>query len=401
MKKLFSVFLALSLVVCLSVTAYAGDGKTLRFNEQGKFTILQISDPQDDSYPSHDMLNLISLAIEQTDPDLVVFSGDIVEDTRIADAGTDDEDWREGVCVYDNKGNILHDETLENVRSACDAIFFENESKGIPFAVAIGNNDYKTGLTSTEWLVILDGYDMSLTFDESGDEGGRVDFCLDVLSSETDDTAFALWLMDTGTGGITSSQLDWFTSKSDGLKAENGGESMPSMLFQHIPVDDIGNLFERCHIWDPGAKAKGLFFYRLNKNIANGYYTSVKKPGTTTPEFKAWKNGGVIAAFFGHLHTEGYSGTWDGIELGLTYGSQFAKNAPYGIRVITLDEDDPGNYINEQYVYEGSVKNGNAELVKQIDEPYPVYNGFFETLFANIRNTFVNIAEIIAGWFNF
>ena len=340
MKKVFSLFLTLVLVIGVSVTAHAESSTTLRFGTDGKFTILQITDPQDDQHPCKDMLKLISLAVEQAKPDLVVFSGDLVEDKRLGDSGTDDEDMREGVCVYDALGNVKHDETLTNVRTACQLLFNTVESKNIPFAVALGNNDYQTGLTSADWLDVLDDYRMNLTADESGDDDSRLDYNLDILSSSDDKTAFELWMMDTEKSAVTDSQLDWFKEAGNALKNKNSGVPVPSIVFQHIPVDDIGNLFERSHIWEAGALPSGLRFYRLNKDIANGYCTFVMLPGKTSDEFNAWKDdGGVFAAFFGHLHTEGYSGKWNGIELGLTYGSQFAKTGPYGARVITLHEN--------------------------------------------------------------
>jgi len=396
MRKVFSVIFAAVLVFCMTFTAYAKTSKALRFGTDGKFTILQITDPQDDQHPSGDMLKLISLAIEKADPDLVVFSGDLVEDKRLGDIGTDDEDLREGVCAYDSSGNVDHDKTLANVRTACGYIFNEVESKSIPFAVALGNNDYQTGVTSDEWLDILDDYPMNLTIDESSDSDGRVDYNLDILSSSDENTAFELWMMDTKTTAVTDSQLDWFKDAGAVLKSENGGVPVPSIVFQHIPVDDVGNLFEPCNIWDAGALPSGGSFYRLNKDIANGYNKSVMLPGKTTSEFNAWKdNGGVLAAFFGHLHTEGYSGKWNGIELGLTYGSQFAKSGPYGARVITLHENNPADYGDAQYVYEGSVSGSDAHIVTQIDKPYPVYNGFFESFEGYFINTFTNLWQTI------
>lgn len=395
MKKIFSTFLAIVLVFCISVTALAQNSAVLRFGEEGTFTILQITDPQDDHYPAPDMLRLINLAIEESKPDLVVFTGDIVEDSRSADPGVDDEDSREGVCVYDDDGHILRDETLANVRTACDAIFEEVEHKGIPFAVTLGNNDYQAGLDGSDWLALLNDYTMNLTFDESDDPDDRVDYTLDILSSETENRVFVLWMMDTEKSAVTRHQLKWFRSKSNTLKNQNNGSPIPSMVFQHIPVEDIGNLFERCHIWDTGARPSGISFFRLNRDIASGQYTAIRKPGKYTWQFNSWKNdGGVLAAFFGHLHNQGYSGKWKGIELGLTYACQFAKDGPYGFRVITLYEENLAEYENEQYVYEGSVFDDNEQIIKVIDEPYPVYDNFNDAFIAGFRNALYNLKQM-------
>ena len=98
MKKIISILLAVSVMFSLCSFAFAEDNG-LKFGDDGEFTILQISDPQDDHNPAYDMVNMIKLAIEQSNPDLIVFTGDIVEDSRIGDIGIDDESLREGVEV--------------------------------------------------------------------------------------------------------------------------------------------------------------------------------------------------------------------------------------------------------------------------------------------------------------
>lgn len=384
MKKLISLFLALMLAFSLCVFADAESTDELRFGSDGKFTVLQITDPQDDRYPAYDMVNLIKISIEQTNPDLIVFTGDIVEDSRIGDIGIDDESLREGVEVDS------YEQTLANVTEACKAVFAEAESRGIPFAVAQGNNDYASGVTNEDWLKIYESYEYSLTADESNDKDGRIDFNLEIKSSDGQKNVLNIWMMDNGGGGITEEQLVWYKSESAALKAENGGKPVPSILFQHVPVDDVGNLFEECNFWDEGASiGDDGKCYRLNQELANGYHSGAMIPGSTSEQFKAWtETGDVMGAYFGHWHTEGYTGTWKGIELGMTYGAEFAKVGPYGVRVFTFDENDIENYENVLYTYEGSVKTGNARLELQVDEPYTVYDNAFEEFFAAIGNVF-------------
>lgn len=381
MKKIISILIAVLLVSSICITANAQDN-SLRFGDDGKFTVLQISDPQDDHYPAYDMVNLIKLSIEQTNPDLIVFTGDIVEDSRIGDMGIDGENLREGVEVDS------YEQTLENVKATCAAVFAEAESRGIPFAVCQGNNDYNCGVTNEDWLKIYNSYENSLTVDESNDESGRIDFNLEIKASNSDETVLNIWMMDTRSSSVTDEQIEWYKSESNALKAANGGKPVPSILFEHVPTSDMGFLFEECEIWDEGARLVDGKFYRLNKEIANGYNAGAfAPPADTTAQFKAWKEcGDVMGAYFGHWHTEGYTGTYDGIELGMTYGCEFAKTGPYGIRVFTFYENDIENYDNELCTYEGSVKNGNARLEAQVYEPYEEYDNFIEELFAGFRN---------------
>lgn len=394
--------LLLTLVLVLSPTAVLPAGaqtSPLRFGGDGTFTVLQITDPQDDHHPARDMLNLIELSIEKAKPDLVIFTGDIVEDERVGDIGIDDESGREGVYVTKN-GELDLPQTLANTRAAATAIFDIVNNAGIPFAVTQGNNDYSSGIGNENWLDIYDDFENCLVTDESDDEEGRIDYNLEILASGDDSTAFNFWLMDTKRGDVTAEQIAWYEAESAALKQANGGTPVPAMVFQHIQTKDIWNLFEPCKMWDDGAVANGTEFYRLNKDIANGYYTSTGPIGEESDEFAAWKRqGDVIAAFFGHYHTEGYSGVWNSIELGFTYGCEMAKPGPYGVRVIALHENDIKNYDNDLYRYKGKVDLGTASLDLQIDEPYPVYDNPFTQMFAYLGNFIYSIYSIIRNLF--
>ncbi len=394
MKKILSIVLAVLLVFSFCVFVSAEDNE-LKFGADGKFTVLQISDPQDDHYPAYDLVNFISLAIEQTNPDLIVFTGDIVEDSRIGDIGIDGQSFREGVEV---DGDYY--QTVMNVTEACKAVFAEAEIKGIPFAVCQGNNDHNSGVTNEDWLKIYNSYENSITVDESDDADGRIDFNLEIKGSNGE-TVFNIWMMDTKSGSVTDEQLEWYKAESAELKAKNGGQPVPSILFEHVPTSDPGFLFEECNMWDEGARLVDGKFLRLNKEVANGYNASAFTiPADTSAQFKAWKEcGDVLGAYFGHWHTEGFTGTYDGIELGMTYGCEFAKTGPYGIRVFTIYENDVENFDNEIYTYEGGVRTGDARFELQTDEPYAAYENDFEAFFAGIKNAMIVIVLQIKSIF--
>ena len=395
MKKIISILIALIITFSLCLTANAEQNSTLAFGDDGKFTILQISDTQDDHYPAYDLVNLIKLSIEQTNPDLIVFTGDIVEDSRVGDFGIDGENLREGVEVDD------YAQTLDNVKTACASVFAEAEKRNIPFAVTQGNNDYGCGVTNEDWMKIYNSYKNCIVFDESNDESGRIDYNLEIKASNSDKTVFNIWLMDTAGSSVTDEQIQWYKSESAALKATNGGKAVPSILFQHVPTDDLAYLFEECDFWNEGATMVDGKFYRLNHDVANGYHASAFTPvNDTSAQFKAWKEcGDVLGAYFGHWHTEGFTGKYDGIELGMTYGSEFAKPGPYGIRVFTIDENNIENYESVLYTYEGSVSKDNARLELQVDKPYEEYDNFIEEFFAAIKNIFVLLKKQIITTF--
>ncbi len=342
MKKLFSIlFIMIFTLSCF--TCFAGaESKKFEFDENGKFTVLHISDPQDDRYPAHGMTDFIRKAIETAKPDFIVISGDIVEDSRAGDI-SDDEIFKEGVLVDGD-----YEKTLENVKIAVENIFAPIEETGIYYAITMGNNDYKAGISNEDWLEIFASYPHCITVDESNDTEGKIDQYLEIKKYNSDETGFGLWLLDNGRG-FTEGQKEWFKNKETG--------SVSSIVFEHIPTDDIGNLYEKCNFWDKGALLGDDGVYRLKNGGVN---FTVSKPCEPTEEFLMWKEKGVKGAFFGHIHTDGFTGDVDGITMGLTYGFQFSKAGPYGMRTLELDES--GTFETDLYTYE------NGEFTLQIDD---------------------------------
>ncbi len=369
-KRITAVFIALIMIMSLVLNSYSVNNSPVLAFKEGKFKILVLSDTQDDSHPAPDMLNLLKKSIEEAQPDLIVFTGDLVEDFRVGGLFVDDEPFKEGVAVKNIKGELDTEKTFANVKAASEPVLKIFQESGVPFAIVQGNNDYKVGVSNEKWLEMYSAYSNSLAFDESDDEEGRIDYHLTVHGSDGSDK-FNIWIMDTGRHGLNNDQVDWYSRKASEITADNGGNPVPAILFQHIQPYDIGNLFVECSPFDEGARAKGLKFYRLDPDRAAGYNFFAYAPCEPTYEFKAWKQqGDILGAYFGHQHIEGFTGTYDGIEMGFNYGSEFEKSGPYGYRLITLDENNPAKYTNEMYTYEGGVRSGNDRFVKQIDEPY-------------------------------
>ena len=400
MKKVLSILLAL-LLVCgaLPFAAAAGSAKELRFRDDGTFRVLQLSDTQDDAYPAENMLELVRRSIEFSDPDLIVISGDLVEDSRIGDVNIDRQPGREGVNAEDLMGELDAAQTRANVEKAVDAVFSEIEKYAVPYVIALGNNDRKVGLTGADWLEIFAKYPHCIAFDESDDAQDGVDYHVTVKGTDGADK-LNVWLLDTCRGGISDEQVDWYRETSKALTAANGGEPIPALAFQHIQIAEIGNLFEPCKMTDEGAKKADKGFVRLNKEIARGYNMFSYEPGRSSYEFAAFKEcGDVMALFFGHQHVEGFSGVWDGIELGFTYGCEMAKTGPYGFRVFTFHEDDIRNYENVSYVYTGKVKLGTDAVAPEVYGPYETPENPFAALLLRIRSLLRALVSVIVSLF--
>ena len=366
MKKIISLLLCVCLTAgLLGMRAAAQTKPELRFDADGTFTVLHLTDTQDDAAVAHELADFIEKAIATAQPDLIVLTGDIVENSRVGDLTTDDEPLREGVTANE------YEQTLANAKKAVEQIFAPLEASGIPYAVTQGNNDYSSEVTNEDWLAIYASYPNCITFDESNDSEGKIDTYFEILASDSNEAAFGLWMLDNGKG-FTAEQAEWMRNYET--------EDVPSIVFEHIPTDDVGNLFESCMPWQDGAFISDGGCYRLNPELAYGHAEIAATPGTTTDDFRLWKEKNVIGAFFGHEHTCGYTGTFDGITMGLTYGCQFAKSGPYGMRTLTLSED--GTFDTDLYTYE------KGTFTLQTDAPYNDGAQGFEKVTKSIFNFF-------------
>lgn len=366
MKKILAILLS-AVVLLVSTVAVSAHSDELRFHDNGKFTILQITDTQDDQYPAYELIEFLKKSIELTNPDLIVFTGDLVEDSRIGDIGIDDESLREGVEVKNN-----YEKTLENVKAAVDAVFSVFEEAGIPYAVCQGNNDYSCGIKNEDWLAIYASYPHCITVDQSDDENGKIDTFIPIKSSKSDDIAYGVFALDNGKG-FKDGQAAWFNNLDTG--------DVPTVVFEHIPVAEVGNFFEECHIWDDGATVKDATVYRLNHDVATGKAITAMEPGQSSAQFADWKNKNVTGAFFGHYHCDGYTGEYEGITLGVTYGSEFAKMGPYGVRTVVLDEND-GSLQTDIYVWD------DGAFTLQETEEYETHSGIICSLISGIVHVF-------------
>jgi len=350
------ISLCLSLLLALAVVVLpasaADSAPALHFKADGSFTILHLTDTQDDCFPARELQPFLEKAIKSANPDLIVFTGDLVEDLRVGDKNTDARPVIEGVVAYGLKGKDKA-KTRENALAAADSVLQVFQNSGVPFAMVQGNNDYKVNVSNADWLAFYNNYKNNLTIDMSADSDG-IDYRLPVYGSDGS-VKLNLYCMDTVTSEVSTASLDWYNADSAAQKAQNK-TTVPAFVFQHIPVDEITNLFTVCDKSDPAGvpavRDSSIRFYKLS-DTARGYFDTVYQSDGVSDEFAAWKaRGDVIAAFFGHMHQDGYSGVYDGIALNLTYGCEFAKSGPYGMRVITLHESDVTHYDNQSFTYQ-------------------------------------------------
>ncbi len=349
-KRVISLLCAvLALFIILPLSVFGASEGELRFDENGEFKILIIADPQDIALPQKGMLALINASLDEAKPDLVVFLGDVIHGPAIL--------------------------TENGARKAIDNIVSPVAERGIPFAVVFGNHDDEGGVSKETQIEWYNSYDGCLAV-EGEEMSGCGKYNLLIKDREGKKDLFNLWLIDSGTYVYTEAlgrsyayvdvdQIAWYKSESSKLAAKNGGEPIPSFVFQHIPVPEVYDMLSVVPKDTDGAvKGHGIYsdsYYVINSQyIAKGALGEGPcPPDTNSGEFEAWKEAGdIVAAFFGHDHTNDYEGTLDGIDMVSTTGAGFfiyGAGGNHGTRLITLHEDDLMNYDTEMLYYKDIV----------------------------------------------
>jgi len=343
MTGLISLLLA-ALMLAASVpvsAAPAVNENTLQFGEDGKFTILQISDTQDIFVPRPAMVSAIGAALDRVKPDLVVFTGDNIYSPN---------------CP-----------TMFLTEIAIDAIIAPVAKRNIPFTIIFGNHDNEDAISREDQLAYYQSYENCLAYDDVEEIYGVANHNLAIRSSDGTKDAYNLWMLDSGSfykedreaskwDYVRKDQIDWYVNKSDELKAKNGGRPLPSLVFQHIPLPEIFNLFLPAEpnsegSWDRFGDGK-FWSMKLNPAVASG--TLSWWPATSdlnAGEFDAMAvQGDVVGIVSGHDHSNSFVGTYQGIDFIQTPNTGYSPSNSKGIsgvRVITLDEADTSTYETE------------------------------------------------------
>lgn len=345
MKKVIGVILSFVMVFTFSFVVNATETeKVLSFNEDGSFKIMQINDTQDVGKNADGrMLEFVAAALDKEQPDLVVFVGDQLSD----------------VYPFGTK----EDMTLA-IQNVLDLVAERN----IPFLMTLGNHDHDNMdvLSEEEQYAVYTSYENCYAT-SNGTDGFT--YSVPVKSSDGKDTVFNIYMMNThnkaedgGYSGVNAEQVEWYKNTSAALKAANGGEVVPSLLFQHVPVKEIYSLFTECEYNDDGAvySRRDSKWYKLDETKAEGNFGEApcsENFDRVTGQYEAWLEcGDIMGAFFAHDHVNTFVGTNDdGVTMGYNGGAGFRS---YGlgddrcVRVFELNEDDVENYSTRLVTYE-------------------------------------------------
>lgn len=336
-KKTLCIILALIMATAVTVTGFAADtDSVLKFDENSDFTILHLTDWHT-AYPIPEIhKQYVKEALAVSNPDLVVLGGDMSE------ASTEDYPAA--------------------VKEICD-LFIEAET---PFVITFGNHDYLHSIAIDDMFALYKQYggEYCLSEDENPELFGCGTCSLSVYSNDESRVAYEIYCFDSGCEvegkgyeSVHPEQIEWYQNKAEALKNANGGEYVPSVVFQHIIVQEIyDKLFPVAKEGDTkNVEAFDGIAYKMKaipnlSNIKDGYLMEKPCPGYYNyGQLDAMsKNGDVRAMFFGHDHSNSFTVEIDGVDIVNTPSvkphSTF-KIINWGSRVITLHEN--GTYESE------------------------------------------------------
>lgn len=323
------------------------DERKLSF-KNGKFKILQVSDPQDMHYVRHSMIKMLNTAYDKLKPDLVVFTGDNVLSNHLLDArignGQSGEGWFE---------------TRRRMRKSLEFILKPLEDRGIPFAMHFGNHDDMCCMTKEEIIELYREYSCFVGLCDTygnGDIGTH-----NVLIYSGDTPVFNIWMMDTSRlckaedkfhEGVSEKAVEWYKSTSDKLGR------LPSLMFQHIPMSEIDDCVEECSATDDGAIRcyEENKYIRLKPEKINSGKLFEPTPGCKENygQFEAVKNqGDVLAVIYGHHHMNKFDITHEGVRMIQTPAASFRcyGNSNRGVSLFEINETNTNEFTYQHYTY--------------------------------------------------
>ncbi len=314
----------------------------LKFNDGGKFIILQVSDAQDMHIPRRGMFKMLNDVYDKVKPDMIVLTGDNILGNHINDA------------PIGNRKNVkTKSGTLKRMKKALGYLLNPIEKRKIPFAFVYGNHDDRNCITKKEQAEIYGSYEYCLPYNTDNDNIDCDTYNLPIYSSDSTEKIYNIWMIDSagsddnGENGyeyVKPETVEWYVNKSIELENENGGKPLMSLMFQHIPMPQTVQLFEECEENDKYAiKTRSGKFYRLNEEKATGFaFEYLETVAEDYGQFDAVRErGDVCAVVFGHDHLNNFTAEIDGVNIVQTPGASFRSYGNVvsrGVRVFELDE---------------------------------------------------------------
>lgn len=268
----------------------------LRFNKDGKFRILILTDAHHAPRTGMDTIRAMESLIDRTEPDFVFLDGD----------------------------NIAGHATRKNCKDMIAQVVSPMESRNIPWAHVYGNHD-KTPLFSKQFQQSLyESYPHCLSQSGPSDIPGVGNYFLPVLAANGD-VAFGIWALDSmqdlgimdspldyrgnlekdvllpqrlATGSdadwIRFEQIQWYYNRSRQLEKEHG-HKIPSIMCFHQPLYEFNAILRN-------PKETGMSG-ECNEKVSCSEVSSGLFAATL-------QRGDVLGMFCGHDHINTFDGLY-------------------------------------------------------------------------------------------
>ena len=323
---LFPSIIAMSLTACANVRHEISE-YVLELNYSNNYRILQLTDThigdKDNTQLHYDF---IDLTIKEAHPDLIVITGDVF--------------------------------TFASKATAKEFFKFIDDH-GINWTLTWGNHDEQCYF-SIDWLTrTLNNYGSHCVFKDIQDDDvqGNANFAINL---KVGNAVFEqLIIMDSnryyygnyfGYDYFKENQIEWYERLIDETKANNGGITVPSLMFYHIPLPEVNDA------WEAAQKNPLLIKHpEANKPTEGQQNEDPCNPKYNSGFFKTIKEkGSTHGMFFGHDHINNYVINYEGIDFG--YGIKATDRVYYddsllGGRVITLHPDHSLSYEDYYHTY--------------------------------------------------
>jgi hypothetical protein len=247
----------------------------------------------------------MELVIQTEQPDLIVFTGDVI----YSEGCTDPE------------------------QAFTDAVAVAEQS-GIPWVALFGNHDSEVNITRERLLEIQMEHKNSL-IERNPAISGYGNMALQV-EDRKGQVASVLYMFDSGDysnhpkvdgyAWIQRDQIEWYRTESIAFTKQNNGKPIPSLAFFHIPLQEYQLVWDRetCY----GQKEEQVCCSRIN----SGMFAMMLEMGD------------IMGTFVGHDHVNDFWGVLHGIRL--SYGRATGYNTygkfgfQHGARIIRLRQGE-------------------------------------------------------------
>ena len=342
----------LMLGVCLlplSGVAHAegNDALRLNFGDDGRFTVLILSDLQDTQFTTELVVSGETHVLQDYPADLIVLLGDQLEGpSPVLRLGDD----------------------AKNCEDTLRTLLAPVEATGIPFVVVFGNHDYEAPISIREQVKIFESYDncLAVSFGKNSTEDGA--FVVPIYPKGSELPAMALYFFDSGSylangdyDTVSAEQVAWYNEQSAAFRAANDNQASPSAAFCHIPVPEVYQLLTEVPKGTKGALkgvgvGKGKYYVPNETAIFTGEVNEAPCPSSENNGlFDAYlANGDMFLTVNGHDHINSFIGSVEGVDIANAPGSSYTSYGAEdtrGVRLFRFSEHNVRDYETLHVLY--------------------------------------------------